>query len=76
MHKFLVMKQLKTYRLNTVFILSLEFLEHGYYEFGGVRTACINISNINASSYEILRLVNNKRDLLSDRWFRQYGGAL
>ena len=47
-----VMKQLKTYRLNTVFIVSLELLEHGYYEFGGIRTAWVDINNINASSYE------------------------
>ena len=36
-----VIKQLKTYRLNTHFIVSLEFLEHGYFEFGGVLTPCI-----------------------------------
>ena len=36
-----IMKQLKTYRLNTVFIVLLKFLEYGYYEFGGVRTPCI-----------------------------------
>ena len=29
-----VMKQWKTYRLTIVFIVSLEFLEYGYYEFG------------------------------------------
>ena len=27
-----VMKQLKTYRVNTVFIVSLEFLEYGYFD--------------------------------------------
>ena len=51
-----IMKQLKTYRLNTVFIVSLEFLEYGHYEFGefgGIRTPCINIHNINATPYYI-----------------------
>ena len=47
------MKQLKTYRLNIVFIVSLEFLEHGYYEFGGTRTACVDNRNINATYHEI-----------------------
>jgi hypothetical protein len=54
-----VMKQLKTYRLNTVFIVSIEFLEYGYYNFGGVRTPCIDLNNIDATSYEILCLINN-----------------
>jgi hypothetical protein len=54
-----VMRQLKTYRLNTVFIVSIEFLEHGYYNFGGVRTPCIDLNNIDATSYEILCLINN-----------------
>ena len=44
-----VMKQLKTYRLNTVFIVSIDFLDYGYYEFGGVRRPCIDINNINAT---------------------------
>ena len=71
-----VMKQLKTYRTNIVFIVSLEFLEYGYYEFGGVRTPCININNINSTSYEILCLINHKRDILSNRWCRPCGGVL
>ena len=54
-----VMKQLNTYRLNTHFIVSIEFLEHGYYEFGGIRTASIDINSIDATSYEILCLINN-----------------
>lgn len=62
-----VMKQLKTYRLNTHFIVSIEFLEYGYYDFGGVRTPCIDLNSINATSYEILCLINtdynNKWDL-------------
>ena len=53
-----VIRQLKTYRLNTHFIVSTEFLEHGYYEFGGVRTPCIDIHSIDATSYEILCLIN------------------
>ena len=74
-----VMKQLKTYRLNTVFIVSLEFLEYGYYEFGefgGIITPYININNINSTPYEILCLIYNKRDMLSNRWCRPYGGVL
>ena len=73
------MKKLKTYRLNIVFIVSLEFLEYGCYEFGefgGIRTPCININNINSTSYEILCLINHKRDILSNRWCRPYGGVL
>ena len=42
-----VMNQLKSYRLNTVFIVSIEFLKYGYYDFGGVRTQCINLHNTN-----------------------------
>ena len=55
-----VVKQLKAYRLNTVFIVSLEFLEYGYYdvgefgELGCIRTPCVNICNINSTPYEIL----------------------
>ena len=55
-----VMKQLQTYRLNTVFSVSLEFLEDGYYEFGesgefgGIRTPYVNINSINSTPYEIL----------------------
>lgn len=55
-----VMKQLKTYRLNTHFIVSIEFLEYGYYDFGGVRTPCIDLNSINATSYEILCLINTE----------------
>jgi len=54
-----VMKQLKTYRVNIVFLVSLEFLEYGYFAFGGVRTPCIDINNIDATSYELLCLINN-----------------
>ena len=66
-----ITKQLKTYRLNTVFIVSLKFLEHGYYEFGefgefgGIRTPCISINNINSTPYEILCLIYNSRDMQS-----------
>ena len=45
-----VMKQLNTYRINTIFVVSLKFLEYGYYEFGGARTPCINTNNIDATS--------------------------
>ena len=40
--------------------MSLEFLEHGYFEFGGIRTPCININNINSTSYEILCVINTE----------------
>ena len=71
-----VMKQSKTYRLNTVFVVSLEFLVYGYYEFGGIVTPYINIDNINSTPCEILCLIYNKRDMLSNRWCRPYGGVL
>ena len=73
------MKQLKKYRLHTVFIVSLEFLEYGYYEFGefgGIITPYITINNINSTPYEILGLIYNKRDMLSNRWRRPYGGMI
>ena len=55
-----VMKQLKTYRLNIVFTVSIEFfLLYGCYEFKGVRIPCIDLNNINATCYEILYLINN-----------------
>ena len=53
-----VMSQLKTYRINCYFIVSIEFLENGYYEFGNMRTPCINLNSIDATSYEILSLIN------------------
>ena len=71
-----VMKQLKTYRLNTVFIVSIAFLKHGDYDFGGVRTPCIDINNINSSSYEIRCLIDNDRSVLTDIWRRQCDWAV
>ena len=68
-----VMKQLKTYRLNIVFIVSLEFLEYGYYEFGGVGTPCINTNNIDATSYEILCLINSD---YNSKWVGGFGVAV
>ena len=65
-----VMRQLKTYRLNTVFIVSLEFVEHGYVEIEGVRIPCIDINSIDASSYQILCLINND---FNSRWVRGFG---
>ena len=53
------MRQL-TYILNIVFVVSLEFLEYGDYEFGRVRTVSIDINNINATSQDILCLINDK----------------
>ena len=70
-----VMKQLKTYRLNIVFVVSLEFLEYGYYGFGGVRTVSIDINNINATPQEILRLIKNS-DARTYHWTRPFGGLL
>ena len=64
-----VMKQLKTYRVNLVFIVSLEFLEYGYFEFGGARTPCINTNDIDATSYEILCLINND---FNSKWVRGF----
>ena len=69
-----VMKQLKTYRLNTVFIVSIDFLDHGYFDFGGVRTRSIDLNNIHATSYEILCLIHyDKENHRSNRWRRPYG---
>jgi hypothetical protein len=53
-----VMTQLKTYRINCYFIVSIDFLENGYYEFGDKRTPCINLNCIDATSYELLSLIN------------------
>ena len=65
-----VMKQLKTYRVNIVFVVSLEFLEYGYFDFGGVRTPCIDINSIDATSYQIRCLINND---FNSRWVRGFG---
>ena len=65
-----VMGQLKTYRVNIVFIVSLEFLEHGYVELEGVRIPCIDINSIDATSYQILCLINND---FNSRWVRGFG---
>ena len=70
-----VMRQLRSYRLNTVFRVSLEFLEYGFYEFGGIRTPSIEINNIYAIPQEILCLIN-KSDTRTYRWSRPYGGLL
>ena len=68
-----VMKQLKTHRVNTVFLASLKFLEYGYFEFGGVRLPCIDIDNIDATSYEILCLINND---YRSKWVSGFGRAV
>ena len=68
-----VMYQLKTYRINCYFIVSIDFLENGYYEFGHLRTKCIDINCIDATSYEILSLINadynNKFVRKSDQFY-------
>ena len=51
------MKQLKTSRLNTHFIVSIEFLEYGYYYHHGDRTPCVSIDNIEAAPHELLGLI-------------------
>ena len=53
-----VMNQLRLYRLNTVFVVSLDSLKRGYYSFWGVRIPCININNIDALSGDIISLIN------------------
>ena len=47
-----VMKRLKIYILKIEFIVSLELLEYGYCEFGGVRTRSIDTNNVDATSRE------------------------
>ena len=64
------MKQLKTYIINIIFIVSLEFLEYGYCEAGGVRTRSIDINNIGATSYEILCLISND---FNRKWVSGFG---
>jgi hypothetical protein len=68
-----VMKRLKTYRINAVFLVSLKFLEYEYYEFGGVRTRSIDINNIDATPYEILCLMNN---VYNSKWVGEFGMAV
>ena len=68
-----VMKQLKTYTLNTAFIVSLKFLEEGHYEFGGVRTPSTNINDIDATSRDILCLINND---CNSKWVGGFGVAV
>ena len=58
-----------------VFIVSLEFLEYGYHEFGGARTPSIDINNINATPQEILCLIHNS-DTRTYRWSRPNGGLV
>ena len=65
-----VMKQLKTYKLNTVFIVSLDFLEYGYFDVGGVRTPCFDFNSIDATSYQTRCLMNNDFD---GKWVRGFG---
>ena len=65
-----VMKQIKTYRVNHGFIVSLELLEYGYYEFGefgGIITPYINSNNITSTPYEKICIIYHKRDMLSNR---------
>ena len=52
-----VMRQLKQYRINTVFNVYIDVLEYGYYYHHGLRTPCINIDNINAKPTDILSLI-------------------
>ena len=52
------MNQLKTYRINCFFIVSIEFLKNGYYDFANIRTKCIDINCSDATTYELLSLIN------------------
>ena len=52
-----VMKQLKQYRLNTVFNVSIDFLEYGYYYHHCDWFPCISIDNIEATPHELLGLI-------------------
>ena len=67
------MNQLKTYRVNIALLVSLKFLEYGYFGFGGVRLPCIDINNIDAASYEILCLINND---YNSKWVSGFGRAV
>ena len=52
-----VMRQLEQYRLNTVYNVSLECLEYGYYNLHGDKTPSISIDNIEAAPHELLGLI-------------------
>ena len=71
-----VMKQLKTCKVNTAFLVSLEFLEHGYFEFGSVRLPCIDINDIDSPPFEIFCVIYDKGNTRSNNWSRPYGGVL
>ena len=66
-----VMSQLKTYRINCYSIVSIDFLENGYYHFGHIRSKCIDINYIDATPYEILSIINvdNKFVRKSDQFY-------
>ena len=58
---FTVMDQLKQYRINCVFSVSLNFLQRGYFVYKGVKIPSISLNNINAESNDILKLINSDR---------------
>ena len=58
-----VMKQLKQYRLNTVFNVSIDFFKYGYYYYHGEKTPCIS-DNIEATPHELLGLIRINEALI------------
>ena len=54
-----VMVQLRTYRLHTRYLVSVDFLKYGYYSFGEYRVASIDINNIDALSGDIVNLIKS-----------------
>ena len=73
MSYYKLMYQLKTYRINCYFIVSIDFLENGDYEFGQLKSQCIDINYIDATPYEILSLIhadyNNEFVRKSDQFY-------
>ena len=67
-----VMRPLKQYRINTVYNVSLEFVEYGYYYFHGEKTPCISIDNIEAAPHEILGLI--RIDNVVTKYFFDFWG--
>ena len=65
-----VMKQLKPYRLDTVYNISLEFFEYGYYYLHGYKTP-LSIDNIEAAPHELLGLI--RIDNVVTQYFLTFG---
>ena len=70
-----VVNQLKTYRLKTVFIETLDDDEFCVLEWR--RIPSIDNNDMIATPYELLSLIyNDKENQRSNRWRRPYGGVL